>query len=103
MSKVYISLTHGRTTPDESLSGWGPDGPVFGPFDWVHTTYATDIRCGDDGHEKVIELSINEDCVYYGGMWYGDWTVFAGELNEHHKARLIEWDETKTTPAKESK
>ncbi|EEF63353.1 hypothetical protein [Pedosphaera parvula] len=96
MSKVYLSLHHGRRTPDESLSDWGPDGPIFGPFDWVHTTYAADVRCGDNDGSNLIELHIDEDCLYYGGMWYGDWSVFAGELDEQQQARLTIADENKT-------
>jgi hypothetical protein len=86
--KVYLYLTHGRTTPDEHLQDWGPDGPVFGPFDWVHTTYAADVRCGEEIGEQGGELHIVENCLYYDGMYYGDWSVSAVEPDEQQKLRL---------------
>lgn len=69
---VYLYLFNGRTSPSESLDDWGERGPVLGPFSHVHTTFAADIALGPDGEI----LKIVEDCVYYGGMYYGDWSVF---------------------------
>ena len=82
---VYIELLHGRKTPDEVMDDFGPDGPVFGPFEWVHTTYGCDIKLGDDG-----ELQDKDGLVYYDGMWYGDWSVFSHKqllngLEHRHK------------------
>ena len=92
-SKVYLSLFHGRTSPDEQLSNWGKEGPILGPFDWIHTTYRCEVKCGQDDGD-YHELTINEDCLYYDGIWYGDWSVFAGvpDGTEH---RLVTFDDTK--------
>ncbi len=75
--KVYIHLFHGRKTPGENLEDWGEQGPVLGPYTFMHTTYACDIRMGkEDG--DTDDLSIIGDLVYYDGMYYGDWTIFSG-------------------------
>jgi hypothetical protein len=45
---VYLQLFHGRKTPDEQMSGWGTEGPVLGPFPFVHSTYGSDIKVDSD-------------------------------------------------------
>ena len=69
---VFIQLFHGRKTRDEHMDDWGVEGPTFGPFDYIHTTYATDIKFGDNH-----TLNIYDEMVYYDGMFYGDWSVFS--------------------------
>jgi len=77
---VYIRLFHARKDPNEDLDDWGFDGPVFGPYDWAHTTYAMHLKLGrKDG--TLHELFVDEDMLYYGGAWYGDWSVFS-DLSE---------------------
>ena len=68
---VYLELFNGRNTPTERLDDWGFEGPILGPFEYVHTTYAANIVIGD-GY-----LSVVNDLVYYDGKYYGDWSVFA--------------------------
>ena len=41
---AYIELFHGRTDPKEELEDWGSPGPIFGPLQFGHTTYACDIK-----------------------------------------------------------
>ena len=72
---LYIELFHGRADPLQDLEDWGEPGPVFGPFRFVHTTYATHIKLGAEA-DDLQDLNILGDMVYYGGMWYGDWSVF---------------------------
>lgn len=67
---LKLKLFHGHIHPCESLSDWGPDGPVFSAR-YVHTTYAQEIFI-DDGKS----LRILYDMVYYDGWWYGDWTAY---------------------------
>ena len=72
---VYIRLFHGRIDPNQQMDDWGTDGPVFGPYDFVHVTYGTDLKCGKaDG--TCDELYLHKDMVYYDGAYYGDWSVF---------------------------
>ncbi len=68
----YLHLFHGRKV-DECLTDWGSDGPIFGPFDYFHTTYAHTIRFGDEAHTLTIE----EGLVRYDGILYGDWSIFS--------------------------
>lgn len=91
---MYLALLHGRKSPDEQMSGWGFTGPLIGPLNWFHTTYATDAKlefknshdeakyfrftCSPDCHE----VPIRDDLMVYAGSYYGDWTVFYVEADE---------------------
>jgi hypothetical protein len=74
---AYLKLFHGRKK-DEELDDWGENGPIFGPYPYFHTTYATDIKFGDEFNT----LYIVDDMVYYDGMYYGDWSVYSGPTLE---------------------
>ena len=83
---LYLGLFHGRTHPREQLDNWGFDGPTIGPLRWYHTTYLSDIKIEFEaaadalpyfGEAEVqFELPVNGDLLSYGGMYYGDWTVY---------------------------
>jgi hypothetical protein len=78
---LYIRLFHGRTDPHQDMDDWGSDGPIFGPYEYEHTTYAWDIKLGKPGG-NCDELYVHEGMVYYDGVYYGDWTVFGLEMLE---------------------
>jgi hypothetical protein len=95
---VFLELLHGRKSQDEDLEDWGTNGPVLGPFEWVHTTYAQHVRCGRDG-DGYLHFFLSGDLLYYDGVYYGDWSVFDASVLEKSpdlKARLQEPDEAKT-------
>lgn len=71
---LYIELFHGRKYLDDLQDDWGFEGPVFGPYDYVHTTYANEIKMCREGRPHV--LTVVDDFVYYDGAWFGDWSVF---------------------------
>ena len=96
---VYIELFHGRADPLQDLEDWGEPGPVFGPFRFAHTTYATHIKLGADADDPQ-DLNILGDMVYYDGMWYGDWSVFPASTFEAEtglQERRQDFDMTKAT------
>ena len=98
--KVAIELFHGRGDPDEHLNGWGSQGPVF-LVDYVHVTYAGDLKLGIPEPAGDGDLRYVGDLVFYGGCYYGDWSVFPPELLEQDgelKSRLVEYDPAKATP-----
>lgn len=76
---VYIKLFHGRDTIDEQMQDWGYEGPTIGPFPYVHTTYASDIKCGENTVFKVIN-----DLFEYEGKYYGDWSVTSTNKERKH-------------------
>jgi len=76
---AYFELLHGRKLLGkddngnrfwEHLDDWGADGPILGPFDFVHSTYGSRLQLGNDA-----ELQIVDDLVYYDGIGYGDFSV----------------------------
>ena len=92
--KVAIELFHGRRSPDEHLEDWGLQGPVF-LVDYVHVTYAGDLKLGLPEPAGDGDLHYVQDLVYYGGIYYGDWSVFPESLLDESKelrSRLAEFD-----------
>src|SRR5262245_66454758 len=84
------------------MDNWGDPGPVF-LVDYVHTTYRSDIKLGIPHPAGDGDLKLVEDCVYYDGVYYGDWSVFPASLLEEEpelKARLAEYEGAKATPPK---
>lgn len=85
-SGLYLGLFHGRQEPGEKMNSWGFDGPTIGPLKWCHTTYAFDIKIEFEKaadaldyfgvEQDQFELDVNGDLLVFGGMYYGDWTVY---------------------------
>lgn len=95
---VYLELFHGRADPAQDMADWGDVGPVFGPFEGVHTTYAEDIKLVIAG-DNCGTLKVVDDLVYYAGMYYGDWAVMgADQLTPALLARLQAFDQTQAVP-----
>jgi hypothetical protein len=77
---VYLMLLHGRDNPDQQMDDWGFTGPVLGPFEAVHFTYATHVRCfpkGSDGDAEALELTYHDDMLMHDGKYYGDFEITA--------------------------
>jgi hypothetical protein len=104
--EVYLILIHGRSDPDENMDDWGANGPVLGPFDYVHTTYAADVKVtgsvGADGKEFEDSLYIINNLLYYDGVYYGDWSV-TSKLGLDDDQSPAAFDSTKTKPAGKQK
>lgn len=83
---VWLHLFHGRSSPDEELDDWGCDGPCIGPLNYVHITYACDVKlaCSYDVARKffpdVVAAEEQRDAEY--AEKYGRETS-RGELFEH--------------------
>ena len=71
---VYLEFFHGRNNPDEDMDGWGFDGPVIGPFPFVHITYGYDIKLGLIDSSPYQDPFINE---MLAGAYYGDISTFS--------------------------
>ena len=76
---LYLKLFHGREDPAQDMNDWGTDGPIFGPYNYIHTTYVFHIKMGLDSGD-VHNLYVMEDMIHYDGMYYGDWSVFPEEI-----------------------
>ena len=57
---IYIRLFHGRKGPKQDMQDWGFNGPVLGPFDWIHGVY--DSVGNKDGEQ--IEIPYHEDMLH---------------------------------------
>ena len=90
---IYVRLFRGRTDPNQDIDDCGLDGPTLGPYEFVHTTYALNLKLGRNG--TCNELFCYEDMVYYGGVYYGDWTAFGLEILKSGEYQLIAFDQEK--------
>ena len=100
---LYLKLFHGRKDPDEQLDDWGSDGPIFGPYNFIHTVYNSRIYMGKHRCDSHV-LEMHDDMVGYGGIYYGDWSVFTEEIFKNEDpSRLYPFDPAKVTlPEKDS-
>ena len=83
---LYLGLFHGRHPPDQQMDDWGFNGPTIGPLKWCHTTYAAHIKIEFENasdaveyfgiEEAYIDMNLEGDMLTFGGMYYGDWTVY---------------------------
>lgn len=92
---IALELLHGRPDPDEHLTSWGTDGPVF-LVRWVHVSYLLDLRLGldDETVEGVLPV-VGASLVYYDGVYYGDWNVLpATDVLRYsdYAARVVPFD-----------
>ncbi|MHA3790562.1 hypothetical protein [Sphingomonas sp. YL-JM2C] len=103
---LYLRLLHGRTDPAADIEDWGAEGPVLGPFAYIHTTYMCDVKFAApvdvmqrffpeviaDWRARGIssatgplcewQFDILADLIHYDGVLYGDWSVFADETRK---------------------
>ncbi len=96
---LYIRLFHGRIDPEKEMDDWGTDGPIFGPYNFVHTTYKSYISLGKvDGN--CDSLYVHEsDMIYYEGVYYGDWSVFDADIFNKSKYQISVFEQNNAKPA----
>lgn len=99
---VYLHLFHGRDTPDEELEDWGFDGPVLGPFQYLHLTYRSDLKFSMEEsayraafpedtkmhpYRGQVEghFSFKDDLLVYRGKFYGDISICTRDVFEADK------------------
>ena len=91
---LYIRLFHGRSDPAQDMDDWGTDGPVFGPYNFVHTTYKNYMRLNNLCN-NYCELYLSEDLLFYDGMYYGDWSVISKEVFEESGFTVTDFEQAK--------
>lgn len=106
---VYLHLFHGRSAPDEDMEDWGFDGPVLGPFKYLHMTYLNDLKFSMEveaykkafpeearpyEYEGYVEghFHSTSDLIIYQGKYYGDFSICTREVFEADK--LLPKEET---------
>lgn len=98
---IYIELYHGRTDKNADMDDWGTQGPVLGPFKYLHSTYKATLRFMplDDSRDECW-LNYEMDMVHYDNVYYGDFTIFSDEcLTDELKQRLQPFETGKATRA----
>ncbi len=91
---LYIRLFHGRTDPNQDMNDWGTDRPVLGPYEYVHTIYAFHLILGK-ADESSEELFLQGDLLFYGGVYYGDWSVFDEQILRNSDYTVVPYESTK--------
>jgi hypothetical protein len=77
--KLYLRLYHGRTDPDQTMDGWGFDGPTFGPLAAFVQTYLANARLYGESPSDEHWLETHADMVRFGGAYYGDLEAFIAD------------------------
>jgi len=78
---LYLTMTHGRTDPEQQMDDWGTEGPSIGPLKWCHITYNASINlafASGEITEPMLQrdpLHFHDDMLYYDGVYYGDWSL----------------------------
>jgi hypothetical protein len=100
LKMIYIRLFHGRTNPQQKMDDWGTDGPIFGPYQYVHTTYGHHLKLGKSDN-CIDELFLFEDMLYYDNAYYGDWSIFSEQALKEDGFKITTFEQPKgTLPAK---
>lgn len=73
--QLYVELFHGRKNLSDDMEGWGEQGAIIGAVESVSFTYMSHIRL-NDAQGEICDLPIVGDCIYWNGMYYGDFCIF---------------------------
>lgn len=76
---MYLGLFHGRTKPDQDMTDWGFHGPVIGPLEFVHTTYASEVKLQFTDPEDFRRYFPKEDRI--SGFSAGPNLAFMSEMS----------------------
>ena len=90
--KIYITLAHGRMTPNEGMDEMGSVGPTFGPYLEVYVSYSI-ISLLRPNQSTSDVLYINNGLIYYDGIYYGDW-IIGNELKPCQRIKPFEQKKT---------
>jgi hypothetical protein len=83
---LYLSVSHGRDFPQQTMRGRGFPGPKLGPLLYVHTHYGQEVtlrfanrrdakKFFPEATEAVQKLQIVEGTLVVGEKCYGEWDV----------------------------
>ncbi|WP_341908997.1 hypothetical protein [Polaromonas sp. YR568] len=83
---LYLSLSHGRDFPQQTMTGRGFAGPKIGPILYVRTQYGQEVsvrfpnkreaaKFFPDAAEATQKLQIVEGTLVFQDKCYGDWDV----------------------------
>lgn len=83
---LYLSLSHGRTYPQEPLKHRGFPGPKIGPLLYVRTEYAQQVTLRFANKRDAVRffpetttainlMQVVEGTLVYEQKCYGDWDV----------------------------
>jgi len=84
----YLKLFHGRSDPGQQLEDRGVDGPIFGPFPYFHVAYGTEVKFDE---VACHVLCMRDGFVFYGGMYYGGWSIFDGPPADSEREFVVQF------------
>jgi hypothetical protein len=83
---LYLSLSHGRDFPQQTVRGLGFAGPKIGPVLYVRTRYGQEVIVRFANKRDAAKffpaatipiqtMQVIEGTLVYGDKCYGDWDV----------------------------
>ncbi len=97
MKANVLYLSHGRKNPSDRLDEWGEEGPQL-IIHGMHITYGCTYTVSPIIGNHNTLLTVREGCIYYDGMWYGDWGVFP--LNADNLVDTVPFDPVLAEPSR---
>lgn len=93
----YLKLTHGRRSAYQANGEVHAHayGPIFGPYPFFHARPPGVIEFGCEETER---LQLVHGLVYYAGMYYAGWSVFAGPPLPDEAVHLVPFDPEQAEP-----
>ncbi len=82
----WLRLRQGHCRPSLSTGERGVQGPIFGPFARISLQPETEIQLG-----RTWRLPVIDGWVFYGGMYYRNWSVIDGPLSDYERDYLAEF------------
>jgi hypothetical protein len=85
--QMYLEMFHGFKNEEEREKAqcWGEHGPNIGPLQYVHTTYASNVKYKFVNDIDAVKFDIEPEgdidvtkdgCLLFNGMEYGDWSCY---------------------------
>jgi hypothetical protein len=94
---THLKLTHGRPNAYQVNGDIHAHsyGPIFGPYPFYH---ARPDGLIEFGCEETERLHVVNGQVYYAGMFYAGWSVFAGPPLADEAVHLVPFDPEQAEP-----
>jgi hypothetical protein len=72
------------------MEDWGEELQTSFKIDTLVCTYESHIRVKGENDTEPFDLCFGESCLYYNGVYYGDWSVNAEPFFESNIQTLDE-------------
>lgn len=92
---IYLRLFNGRLDPTEEMQDWGTNGPTL-RLTGLHVTYLNILHVrGTEPDADFDDLETRDGCVFYDGVFYGDWCILDPSQEPVSNPVDLDWSKTR--------